>query len=116
MPQNQSVRFIEDTLRTVLRAVLAVFLSAPIAGLITAGVVEAIGSLSTHLFPAPTPIHLLALVFALVVGYAVALTYAVVESVIGATRIAKMLERDVLQEGSMIERGIKGLERSITGR
>ena len=112
----QGLRFIEQTLRTILRAVLAIFLSFPVAGGIAAAVVEAIGVLVSHQFPAPAFTNVLALAFALVVGYATALTYAVVESLIGVTRVAKVLEHDVLKEGSVLEKGFQQLERSVIGR
>ena len=114
--QGQGLRFVEHTLSTVLRAVLAIFLSFPVAGAITAIIVEAVGSLAAQQFPAPPLTHVLAIAFALVVGYATALTYAVVESIVGATRVARFLEQDVMREGTLLEKGIKQLERTVIGR
>jgi hypothetical protein len=113
---GQGLRFVEHTLGTILRAVLAIFFSFPVAGAIAAIVVEAIGALVSQRFPAPPLTHVLAIAFALVVGYATALTYAVIESIVGATRVAKFLEQDVMHEGSLLEKGFKQLERTVVGR
>ena len=114
--QGQGLRFVEHTLSTVLRAVLAIFLSFPVAGAIAALAVEGVGALVSHQFPAPPLTHALAIAFGLVVGYATALTYAVVESIVGATRVARFLEQDVMREGTLLEKGIRTLERTVIGR
>lgn len=111
--QIKAVQVIEHTLRTVLRALQVIFLSAPIAGLAAGGLTEGVSAFLTHSFPGSILTHTLAIVFALVTGYAVALTYAVIESVRGAIRISEMLERDVFQQTSLLGRAAHGLEHTI---
>lgn len=94
--QVQALHFVRDILQTVLRAVLVTFISAPIAALAVAGITEAVAAIVTHHFPGSSDTHILAIVLALVFGYAVALTYAVVECVRGAIYVGERLERDIL--------------------
>ncbi len=112
----QGLHFIEHVLRTILRTVLAIFLTFPIAALVGAGAVEGVGSLTTHQFPAPIQVHVLALAFAVVVGYAAALTYAVIESIIGAVRIGESLERDFFRQGTVLEKTMQQFEHFVAGR
>jgi hypothetical protein len=111
MPQAQGIRFVENVLHTVWRAVLSILLSAPLSGLIAGAAVEVVGSVATHQFPGPITLHLLAIMFAIVTGYAVALTYAVIEVTRGAVYIGRSIEqgfaRDLSHEGSTLARGVQ---------
>jgi hypothetical protein len=111
----QGILFIEHTLRATMRAVRAVFLSLPIAGLIAAIVVEVSALLTTHHTPTLVT-HILAFGFAIIVGYAVALTYAVFESVKGAIRVAELMETEFAtpQTQTLIGGAIRQLEHTIT--
>lgn len=109
----KALQVIEHTLRTVLRAVRSIFLSAPIAAVVAGGLTEGGSALLSHQFPGSFLTHALAILIAIVTGYAVALTYAVVESVRGAVRIGELLERDVFQQSSLLGRAVHGLEHTI---
>jgi hypothetical protein len=114
--QLQGVQLVEHTLRTILRAVLAIFLSAPAAGLVAGAITEGVSFALTGQFPGTMLTHVLAALFTIVVGYAAALTYAVVESVRGAIRIAQFLESDAFKSTSIIDRAVKGLEHAVARR
>ena len=115
MQPTNFMHIIHNVLNTLLRAVLAIFLSVPIAGIIAAGLVEGVSALITRQFPTTTT-HLLAAAFGIVVGYASAVTFAVIESVRGGVHLARMLESDFSHETTILDKAIKGFEQRVTGR
>jgi hypothetical protein len=96
--------------------VMAIFLSVPIAGVLAAGVIEGIGALVSHQFPATPMTHIFAAAFGIVVAYASALTLAVLEATRGGIYIARLLERDVSHEVGPLDKAIRGAEQTIFGR
>src|SRR5262249_19785193 len=100
--------------QTVFRTVLAIFLSGPTAGLFAAIVTEGGSYALTR--EVPTVTHILALGFFLVVGYSVALTYAVIESVRGAIRLSQMLENELFHPQQVIQRRIGEMGQNIMQR
>ncbi len=113
MPQVTGIQFVERLTHTVWRVILSIIVSAPLAGVVAGGAVEAVSALTTHQFPGPILTHVLALVFAIVTAYSVALTYAVIECTMGAVRIARMLDEDINRNRTLIERT---LMKPITAR
>jgi hypothetical protein len=113
--QNNLLHVLHSLLNTVLRAVLTIFLSAPIAGIVAAGVVEGISGLLTHQLPTLTT-NLLALAFAFVVGYASALTLAVRESVKGGLFLARMVEHDFAKEFTTLGKATSQLDKRVLNR
>ena len=115
MQPTNFLHVIHNVLNTVLRAVMAIFLSVPIAGIIAAGLVEGLSVLITRQFPTATT-HLLAAAFGVVVAYASAVTLAAIESVRGGMHLVRMLESDFAHETTVLDKAIKGLEQRVTGR
>jgi hypothetical protein len=112
---NQLTHILHNVMTTLLRAVSRIFLSFPLAGLIAAGAVEGGGYLLTH--QAPTAVtHILAVAVGLVVAYATALTFAVVECTRGGIYLARLLERDLTHDASGLERAAQGIGKSLLGR
>lgn len=112
---NQITHILHNVMTTLFRAVTRIFLSFPLAGLIAAGGVEGGSFALTH--QAPTAItHILAVAVGLVVAYATALTFAVVEATRGGLYLAKLLERDVSHEATGLDRAIQGIGKGILGR
>ena len=109
------MHIVHNVLNTVLRAVLAIFLSVPIAGVIAAGLVEGVSALVTRQFPTSST-NLLAAAFGVVVAYASAVTFAVIESVRGGLHLVKMVETDFSHETTVLDKAIKGFEQRVTGR
>ena len=103
-------------MQMVFRTVLAIFLSGPTAGLFAAAATEGVSFALTRQFPGQIATHLLAVGFFLVVGYSVALTYAVVESVRGALRLSQLLEHELLHPEQMIQRRVREMGQNIARR
>jgi hypothetical protein len=114
--QNQVVHLLHTVLTTLLRAVRAIFLSIPLAGILAAGAVEGISAAVTHQFPGSLVTHVLAAAFGIVVAYASALTLAVIEATRGGIYLARMLERDFSHEASTLDKTIQGFGQRIIGR
>jgi hypothetical protein len=114
--QSNAAQVVQHVLRTVLRAVLAIFLSVPIAGVLAAGAVEGVGAVVSHQFPATPMTHILAAAFGVVVAYASALTLAVLEATRGGIYIARLLERDISHEVGPLDKVVRGAEQTIFGR
>lgn len=116
MQQTTPSEIVHNVLRTLLRAVLAIFLSVPIAGVLAAGIVEGVGAVVTHQFPATPLTHILAAAFALVVAYASALTLVVLEATRGGMYLARLLEGDIAKEAGPLDNIIRGAGRQFLGR
>lgn len=104
--QADALHFLQDLLRTSLRALLGVFISAPLAALAAAGATEVVAGVVDHHFFGSMVAHAYALFFALITGYAVALTYGVVECIRGAIAISRWVGRKVEQEVGAIEKKV----------
>jgi hypothetical protein len=116
MQQTSPGEIVHNVLTTVLRAVMAIFLSVPIAGVLAAGVVEGIGAVVTQQFPATPLTHILAAAFGIVVAYASALTLAVIEATRGGMYLARLLEGDIAKEAGPLDGLIRGAGRQFLGR
>jgi hypothetical protein len=113
--QNQILHILHNVLTTLLRAVTAILVSIPVAGLLAAGAVEGASVLLTH--TAPTLLtHLLAAAFGLVVAYASALTLATIEATRGGLYLARMIEHDFSRETSSLDKAIHGFEQRVASR
>ncbi len=113
--QNQLIHVIHNIMTTLFRAVRAIFLSIPVAGVLGAGAVEGASAALTHQFPGPPMTHLLAAAFGIVVAYASALTLAVIEATRGGIYLAKLLERDFTREASTLDKAVRGFEQRMIG-
>ncbi len=96
--ETQAFHFLHDILHTAWRALMAVFIAAPLAALLAAGITEITAAIITHRFFGSVAANAYALGIALVVGYAVALTSLVIECLRGATAVAKWIRNELSEE------------------
>lgn len=110
----KGIRFVEQIMQTVLRVFRVSVLSLSITGLVGAVMVEASAFIFSHHLTTVT--HLLAVTFGFVLGYAVALTYAIIECAIGVARVARYVEQEFAQEEKAIGNIARLAERTLIGR
>lgn len=119
LPQVRAIHVIHDLTQAFWHGVVTIFVAAPLASLGVGAVVEVGGMLANHRFAFTPATHALALAFALVTGYAVALTLAVVEIARGARAVTSTLEREVSDRDAQFKRlgaGITQFERRLGHR
>lgn len=112
----QAAQALHSVVRTMLRTVMAIFLSGPTAGLFAAALTEGVSYGLTREFPGTLATHLLSLAFFIVVGYSVSLTYAVIESVKGAIRLTELLEHEIFHPQEAIQRRMREVAQPIVRR